>query len=211
MQSDWPVSRTLPGGHGSQTLFAMSERLPTPHSVVVPSTHTLERSSHLTHAAERAPEKNPGLHSTHCDAFRCLLAVPVSPRYRPAGHASHAVAALASEYLPRAHTEHACDETDPGLTLNVPAGQLWQLGADDAPRYVPYVPAAHWAHAVAPASDEAPNPHTVHGVEELASWSTVPAAHGVHTVPLSLLLPLFLVIARVSLPCPHITMAAIAA
>ena len=98
----------------------------------------------------------------------------------PTPHVTHAVAALASEYLPRAHTEHACDETDPGLTLNVPAGQLWQLGADDAPRYVPYVPAAHWAHAVAPASDEAPNPHTVHGVEELASWSTVPAAHGVH-------------------------------
>ena len=98
----------------------------------------------------------------------------------PTPHASHAVAALASEYLPRVHTEHACDETNPRVAPNLPAGQPAQLGADNTPRCVPYVPAAHLVHAVAPASDEAPAPHSAHGVEELASWSTVPAAHGVH-------------------------------
>ena len=52
--------------------------------------------------------------------------------------------------------------------------------------FVPYVPAAHvhTLHAVELASENVPAPHIVHGVEELVSWSIVPAAHGVHAVAL---------------------------
>ena len=47
----------------------------------------------------------------------------------PAPHAAHAVAALASEYVPRAHAEHACDETDPRVAPNLPAVQFADASA----------------------------------------------------------------------------------
>ena len=42
---------------------------------------------------------------------------------------------------------------------------------------VEYVPGSHAAHDVAPGDEDVPPGHTLQGVEELESWSKVPARH----------------------------------
>ena len=45
---------------------------------------------------------------------------------------------------------------------------------------VEYVPGSHAAHDVAPGDEDVPPGHTLQGVEELESWSKVPARHREH-------------------------------
>ena len=101
----------------------------------------------------------------------------------PGPHSSHALAPIAL-YLVVGHAEHAVDVLAPRCAPYRPAVQLVHVRAIGivVVLSVEYFPGAQAVHLVAPTSEEVPVGHVAQVVEELESWSKVPAWHVLHAM-----------------------------
>ena len=95
----------------------------------------------------------------------------------PAPHASQLLAPSSPLYVLAGHARHAADVLAPRSVPYMPALQLVHTRLAPLAPSVEYVPGSHAAHDVAPDDEDVPPGHTLQGVEELKSWSKVPARH----------------------------------
>ena len=101
---------------------------------------------------------------------------PVAVKF-PAPHASQLLAPSSSLYVLAGQNRHAADVLAPRSVPYMPMLQLAHTRLAPFAPSVEYVPGSHAPHDVAPGDEDVPLGHALQGVEELESWSKVPARH----------------------------------